>query len=197
MDGEILNRLQGRRAEQIITRFFGSKPASVAAVGFKVFYYHPLDGDPQKTFDHLRAMGNVKFIHLVRKDRLAVHLSYQLARRSQAWSSSGSGRSTTVGPVPIDPEDCLKDFRRSKEMEERFEAQFSECEMLKLVYEDVVENFDFEMVRLQEYLGVSRRKAVAPTVKQSRGSLDARISNYDELKAFFAGTEWSSLFVRS
>jgi len=195
MDGEILNRLEGRNAKWIIDNFFSKRRSTTNAAGFKVFYYHPLDGDPDQVFNRLLKIENLKIIHLKRKNRLAVELSRKIADLTDKWSSSqkGGGKNE-VPPVKLDIEDCRNKFEETKNYEQTFDALFKEHDVLEVIYEEMVADQKGQLERLHEWLGVAVIHPEVVTKKQSSGKLKDRIENYGELKSAFRGSEWEHLF---
>jgi len=91
-EGEILRRLQGRDSTAILAEVFARQPRHIRAKGFKFFYYHPIDGDTEKTWQMLLDMTDLRVIHLKRKNILRTILSRKIAEDQDVWLSRSSGR---------------------------------------------------------------------------------------------------------
>ncbi|WP_369916965.1 Stf0 family sulfotransferase [Lewinella sp. 4G2] len=194
MDGEILNRLLGRREEQVLLNYFSNKPSNVKAAGFKIFYYHPLDGSPEFVFSLLHGMKNCKYIHLTRENKLAVHLSRSVVEQTQAWSTKKDTPRVIAPLITVDPEACQEDFERTQVWENKFREAFADREVYHITYEDLVQEPVAALTRIQRFLGVTPLQIAPPTKKQQRGSIASRIANYSELQDHFANTQWANLF---
>jgi len=58
----------------------------------------------------------------------------------------------------------------------------------------LLRNYECEMKRIQEFLGVAYEVVRPLTYKQSGQPLSRAISNYVELKEQFQGTSWEAFF---
>ncbi len=63
-----------------------------------------------------------------------------------------------------------------------------------MVYEDLSQDYESEMKRVQEFLELDHEALKPNTLKQSSLSLSESISNYFELKEKFENIHWESFF---
>lgn len=174
-------------------RIYRRYPAEIAAVGFKIFYYHAQEGAWQAVWPHLQQQTAIRVIHMKRRNMLSTHLSRKRAELTDVWVNTSGQREQPVA-VTLDYEQCLGDFQRTRAWEEACDAQFASHAKIELFYEDLAQDNDREMRRVQTFLGVDYQP-VAPTIyKQSQQTLAQAIANYDELKDRFAGSPWASFF---
>jgi LPS sulfotransferase NodH len=174
-------------------RIFAGQPRNVAAVGFKLFYYHAREPQLAPLWPYLAQADDIKIIHLKRRNILRTHLSRERAIRTDEWARLDDAPRPET-PIHLDYERCLADFEQTRRWEEEMDAFFAGREMLQLTYEALVADMTGEMDRVQAFLGVPRRDLTPLTKKQAQKPLSAAIANYDELKARFAGTPWAAFF---
>lgn len=176
--------------EFIDTAVFRKAPRRIAAVGFKLFYYHAREEHWACVWPHLEAMG-VKVVHLKRRDLLALQLSMTKALESKEWSTTKE-KKDKEGSISLAYEDCLKGFETVQGWQEAFDAFFPEH--LEIYYEDILDDYHGEMRRVQEYLGVEYQPTHSPLKKQSVLPLHQAIANYGELRERFSDGPWAYLF---
>ena len=169
---------------------FARMPGKVRAVGFKLFYYHAR-GDWSCVWPHLRSL-DIRAIHLRRRNLLSVQVSGILAAQSGAWMTTSSKRAQPRQPVVLDYDGCLRFFERTRAFEAEYGAYFEHT--LDLFYEDLVADYEGQTRIVQEFLEVPWQPLSSPLKKQISLPLHETISNYDELKGRFAGSEWESFF---
>ena len=75
---------------------FRSYAKGIKAVGFKIFYYHPVNGESRAIWDDLKNMKDLKIIHLKRENILRTHLSRAIAGQTDKWTV------TTVNNIPLE-----------------------------------------------------------------------------------------------
>jgi LPS sulfotransferase NodH len=175
------------------THVFGSVPQHVAAVGFKLFYYHAPFMEQRALWEHLRAQQDIRIIHVKRANILRTHLSRQRALVTDNWVNT-SGAPPDEAPLTLSYEECRKDFERTREWETQYDAFFAGHPKLDVVYEQLDENPAGELCRVQTFLGVPEEPAAPSTYRQSAQPLSKSIANYRELKERFAGSPWESFF---
>ncbi len=168
-------------------------PRQIAAVGFKIFYYHAQNGKQQQVWDYLRDQKTIKVIHIKRRNILRTHLSRKLAALTDTWvNTDDSRRSRQV--LDLDYDECLKDFVQTRAWERSYDALFSDHAVVEVYYEDLASNYAALMLDVQKYLGVVPEVVAPQTYKQASRLLSEVITNYDELKARFSGSDWESFF---
>src|SRR5688500_9015463 len=75
MHGEMFRFLHGQTIKDIYKVFHKKKKRSIKASGFKLFYTHPEDGNNEEMLRLIEGMPEPLVIHLIRKDKLAIHVS--------------------------------------------------------------------------------------------------------------------------
>lgn len=177
----------------IETRIYRRYPAGIAAVGFKIFYYHAREGNWQTVWPYLQQQTSHHVIHMKRRNMLSTHLSRKRAEITDVWVNT-SGQAEPPVAVTLDYDQCLADFQRTQAWEEAADAAFAGHPKIELFYEDLAQDNDRAMRPVQQFLGLDYQP-VAPTIhKQSRQTLAEAIANYDELKERFAGSPWAAFF---
>ncbi len=175
------------------TRIFGKYPPQIAAVGFKLFYYHAREPELEPIWAYLADAPDIKIIHIKRRNNLRTHLSRERAIRTDEWANV-NGSKSKEDPIELDYEKCLADFIETRAWENKLDAFFQIGAMFTVGYETLAGNIEREMGRVQNFLGVGRRALAPATRKQASKPLSAAISNYDDLKERFSGTQWEAFF---
>ncbi len=175
------------------TKLFRKYPAATAAVGFKIFYYHAEEGNWTAVWPYLEQMGDLRVIHLKRRNILKTHLSRKRAELTDSWVNT-SGQKEKPVAVTLDYAECLADFERTRAYEEAFDTRFANHPHIEVIYEELARDYDGQMKRIQEFLSVPYAPVAPSIYKQSRQPLAEAISNYAALKAQFQGTPWAEFF---
>lgn len=174
-------------------KVFRKFPEEVAAVGFKLFYYHAQEDSRQPVWNFLRDQKEIKVIHLKRNNTLKVLLSEKKAFETDRWTNT-TGEPEQRLSINIKYEECLQFFSRAHWEKESFDEFFDGNQKLDVVYEDLADNLVYEIKRVQEFLGVGCEPVQPRTYKQSNQPLSEAIANYFELKKEFNGSPWESFF---
>jgi LPS sulfotransferase NodH len=190
----MLARLQDDPVRFLDKMVFGRYPRSTTAVGFKLFYYHAQVAQYASVWPYLRQRVDVKIFHLRRKNILLTHLSRKRAALTESWVNT-NGTQNDAQPIELDYNDCLDDFIRTRSWEEEFDRFFAGHSKLEVLYEDLSSNYQDEMKRVQEFLGVELKTVHPTTFKQTDQPLRETIANYFQIKEKFAGTPWEQFFV--
>jgi LPS sulfotransferase NodH len=175
-------------------RVFRPYPKATAAVGFKIFYYHAQDGSWQTVWPYLEQMTSLRVIHIKRRNILETHLSRKRAEVTDSWVNTG-GKTEKPIAVTLDYADCLADFERTRGYEEEFDGRFAHHPKIEVIYENLAQDYNAEMTRVQEFLGVPYAPVQPAIFKQSRQTLREAITNYDDLKRQFQLTPWADFFT--
>lgn len=179
--------------EFIETRVYSRYPAEIAAVGFKIFYYHAQEGAWRMVWPYLQQQSGLHVIHMKRRNMLSTHLSRKRAEITDVWVNTSGQREQPIA-VTLDYDQCLADFERTRAWEVAADAMFAGHPKIELFYEDLAQDNDRAMQHVQAFLGLNYQP-VAPTIfKQSQQTLAQAIANYDELKDRFAGSPWAAFF---
>lgn len=194
-EGEVLSRLNGQSWERILKKSFSSQAFFVRAKGFKIFYYHPQDGDSTAVFDALSSMPDLHIIHLKRRNILRTIISRKLAEAQGVWKSYNCfGKGQRFDAISLTPNELLKGFKETREWEKRGESKFRHHPVLDIFYEDLVAEPSETFKRITDFLEVRYVFPKTWLKKQNSHGVRSSLTNYDELKNFFDGTEWASFF---
>jgi LPS sulfotransferase NodH len=177
---------------------FRPYPAPIKAVGFKLFYYHARDEAWSTLWQGLQADKALHIIHVRRANMLDMAVSRVFAERREEWSTlQGEAGPATErkDQVNVDYEFCLQLFEETRSWQLDAQAFFAEQPWLEVTYENMADDFTAESRRVQDFLGLDYADITPKTLKQAQRTLPERVANYDELKAAFAGTEWSRFFT--
>jgi LPS sulfotransferase NodH len=177
------------------TMIFRRFRKQVAAVGFKIFYYHAHDEKRVPLWAYLKEHTEIKVIHLKRKNVLKTHLSHKKAFLTEQWMiSSPSAKKRVNGPIILDEQECLHSFTGTRTWEAEYDAFFKDHPKIEVIYEDLAHASEQEMARIQAFLGIDYQQTKASTFKQSDRPLSEQVTNYFELKHKFMGTPWAEFF---
>jgi hypothetical protein len=198
--------LREKRADESCTRYCSEVVFngfdSVAAVGFKIKYYH---FERTHLAAYLRRI-NCRIIHNRRRNLLAQSLSLPLAEHHEfsAWLFDDESDGRYRHPITVNVE---KVFERSQAIalgEQRFRQKFKgRLPVLDLFYEDFCESDAVgnltrqgEIDRVLDFLGVARKRLTSDFAKQRRHPYDRLITNYGELRraALRRGGRWATDF---
>lgn len=182
--------LQNDPAKFIRTCLFGRYPGYIAAVGFKIFYYHVPDTN---IWPYLKGQKDIKIIHLKRKNMLKTYFSLKKAELTNIWVNTSEANSDNSS-IFLKYEDCLKYFVETQNWQNKCDALFSNHNKIDIVYEELVSDFQTQMKDIQQFLGVDYEFVTPATSKQSKLPLNESISNYYELKEKFKATPWAEFF---
>lgn len=172
---------------------FRTYPEHIAAVGFKVFYYHAQGEAWKPVWTYLREQQAIRVIHLKRRNILKTHLSRKRAALSDQWVNTNGHRESS-GAVELSYDECLTAFTTTRAWEEQYDQLFADHPKLELWYEQLEQDVVGEMERVQHFLGVVPEPLTAATHKQSTQPLATAIANYHALKAQFQDTPWAAFF---
>lgn len=174
-------------------RIFRRMPTWVDAVGFTLFYDQCRSRWNRRIWSFLQQRGDLRVVHLKRRNILRTHLSLQKAMQTNRWIQLQDGdfdRAT----VRLDPDDCERAFADTRNNERAMDAFFGRHAKLELHYEDLSERYLEQMRSLCGFLGLDPPTDPPPTRKQASMSLPESIENYTELARRFRGTEWEAFF---
>jgi LPS sulfotransferase NodH len=195
-ESEILGRLNGRNYKDILENVFSKQPRRIKAKGFKIFYYHPMDDESNNAWDDLVNMDNLWVIHLKRRNILRTLISRKIAGSQDVWQISPSDMSKSGGSksVTFTAEELEEGFRQTRDWEERWDQMFQNHPITCIYYEDLVRDPEGTYRKITDFLGVNYVKPITNIRKQNPERLSDLVTNYDELKNTFSGTEWQHLF---
>ncbi len=194
VEGELLGRVWGGSVDGILDRLFRSYPSFVTAVGFKYFYYHPVDGDPEQAWRALERREGLRFIHLTRRNLLRIEVSRRLAASTGTWSQRRPASTRFKEPVHLTAPDLERRFEVTRRHEAMARARFGRKPWFELSYEDLIADPAGRASDVQRFLGLDVQSVRSPLVRQNPEPLSALIANYEALAADFRDTRWASFF---
>ena len=176
--------LPGRRME----RFYSGGSARVRA--FKAMYNQLANPFALR---YLTGDRTIRVLHLRRQNLLKVHVSRLLMgkrERVQATAPVNAVR-THVGP-----HEALAAMRRARERYERFDALFGGHPRLQLTYESLFDGQELSAGStgaICDFLAVARHPMRSRLTKLNPESLRDMVTNYDELAAAVARSEFAEM----
>lgn len=194
--GEIFSEATEDQVDEIYARWRKRASPWIAAIGCKVFYYHPAAGPESKLWRMLEADRAVRIIHLRRLDVLATLVSLELAEVTGKWFRRPGESGYEHSRVRLEAHAIEREFRRTREWEQECDARFAEHPLLHLTYEELVRERRAAMDRVFAFLGVPPLKRPSSgLVKQTSLPAHRQLENFSDLRAHFAGTEWEAYFT--
>ena len=172
---------------------FRKFPDHILAVGFKIFYYHAQEDTRKPVWTYLRNQKGLKIIHIKRKNTLRMLLSNEKAFKTNRWTNTAGVKEGKIS-VYLDYKYCLETFKREDIAKQQYDSYFAGKQMIEVIYEDLCNNYQGELKRIQEVLGVDYEDVKPSTYKQAGQPLSAEIANYFILKEKFINTPWERFF---
>lgn len=193
--GELFGSLKKETTAKKWADIFSNKFKNIKYVGFKIFYYHPIDSDDKSVWDIIEKDRSIKIIHLRRTNMLRTYISKQIALKTNVWSTSEVGKSTkTDKRIEVDVEDCLADFENVRSWGEKTSKQFEAHDLLELTYEEMIKDNGATMNEVFEFLGVAKHPVKSILKKQNPEALKDIVSNFEELKSALTMAGYSNFF---
>lgn len=176
-------RLRNKSTSRFLSKYV-YRESQAKAVGFKLFTYH---GHYmwQDIWDVMESVEGLRVIHLKRENLLRQYLSTVIAEATSEWVKKTDQQIT----VKLDPGETIKYFQQIRDWEHMRDDRLQANARLDISYEQLRNQYNETMAKVQDFLGVNHRKTRPTTSKQSRGLSDS-IENYGELATALAGTEW-------
>lgn len=194
VSGEIFAKLNGRKAEDVLSDTFSEQPFFVKARGFKIFYYHPLDDIGVGIWDALVDMPDLHIIHLKRRNILRTVVSRRIAGLNDAWSSTRQPDTNRATSVSFTPDELNELLAETRDWESKGDEMFHNHQKLEICYEDLTDEPKRSFGKIARFLGVKASVPKTRLKKQNPQRLRDLVRNYDELKAAFEGTQWDEMF---
>lgn len=119
-------------------------PRSIAAVGFKLFYYHAREYPYSAAWDYLGKNTDILVLHIKRKNILEQYLSLRLAHLTDVWSSTQAS-AAAPGPIALEAGACRAHFAQVRAFEAECDAFFARHHVKTVYYESLTGNRDAEM----------------------------------------------------
>ena len=190
--GEIFRTLGGKSSNELYQAIFPDK--SHKTIGFKLFYYHPLDADGTPVWNYLLNDRNIKVLHLKRKNLLKVHLSRLIAGKTDNWlSNADSPRKNNLEEkkVTINLTEMFNDFLETNKQIQWIDDQFSGHAMQTVYYDELISRTNLEMRKIFAFLGTRQTSTATNLQKQNPEKLSELIVNYREVEEALCNTEYS------
>jgi len=180
----------------VLRTFDRRVPRSVAAVGCKVFYYHPRGDRSGALWSELEALPDLHVVHLRRRNVLRTVVSREIADRRDEWLQVRPKDPAPAGLKHVSMTvDQLRDaVERIQRLERDAVQRLSGTALLDVCYEDLVTSPSAEFRRITDFLRVPAREPKGRTLRQNPEPLSVLLENYDELKGAFAGSPLSPWF---
>lgn len=167
---------------------------SIRAVGFKIFYQHPVWDQTGTVWPCLQAMRDLRVVHLKRQNLLRILVSAKIARKTDIWKQSGAEQETDKR-ITLTAEECMEFFQKAVNQEKETDERFAGHPVLQLTYEDLTSQYHLQMKLVQEFLGVKPLQLPQKTIKQNPEPLSELVVNYEELKQALSGTQWEAFLT--
>ena len=167
---------------------YSSYRDDISAVGFKVFPDQLASPRFSIVWKWLDANPNIKIISLQRTNLLAAFTSLLIARKYGFGSPPG-------GTVTVSNEECVREFEKHKRHHEDLKMRLRNHDVMYTSYENMTSDLNRQFDAFQQFLGVNPFPLQVNSKKKEVRPLSQVITNYDELRRSFSGTEWSDFFV--
>lgn len=193
---ELFQRPVKKPIAKVLRKLFRRYPKSIKAVGFKIFYNHPLGEDNPYLWNTLINMRDLHVIHLKRRNILRTLLSLKLALQSEKWVKyhSDSNDSITNKTVSFDFDSLEAGFTQTRQWEIKGDEMFKDHPIITIYYEELVENPEETVSKVTDFLGLPPCHTSTYLVRQNPEKTSDLIDNYEELKDRFSGSPWESFF---
>lgn len=192
--GELFRRLEGKTCKKVWDKTFSKKPKHIKYVGFKIFYYHPLDSEDKEVWEYIKKDKNIKLIHLTRSNILKTIISRQIADKTNVWGNKNRENIQLVDKqVEINTEQCFNEFELTQESENKTRNEFKRDFFLEINYEDLINDSQNKMNEIFNYLNLEETKVKSSYKKQNKEDLKDLVINYNELKIAIEQSKWSYL----
>jgi hypothetical protein len=170
----------------------------VAAVGFKLFFYHARQAGASALWDHLAADRELRVILLQRRNLFDSLVSHERSRRARQWRlAPGEALADDyLQPVRLDPEWCERFFEQTLAGMEMTRRRFCRHPLLALDYEELVAGFGETLARCQRHLGVDPLAVEPPLLRMNGVPHERGVENYAALQRHFAGSLFAPFFTK-
>jgi len=195
-EGEIFSELNGRNYKDVLATAFAAQSYQTRAKGFKIFYYHPQDDESGDLWVDLVNMENLYVIHLKRRNILRVLVSRKIAESQDLWEVTDSTvrDSHSEKCIRMTVEELASGFQQTNAWEKAGDDMFGERPLMTVYYEELVDRPETSYRKIADFLGVRFMPPQTSLKKQNPEKLCDLLTNYEELKNAFTGTEWQSFF---
>jgi hypothetical protein len=186
-------RHRGRSAEWVLrNRAWYEGPQRIRGVPI-----HLNHDDPWRVWQYLRGLAGVRYLCMRRRNVLEQFVSHEQAMVHGRWQVWRDQRRPEVVELVVDPRRLEHFAGRMEACWDRFDREFAAHERMTVWYEDLCEHTETVSVEVQRFLGATQVSGLRPgTIKVGRPLAEV-VSNYDQLRRYFRGSKYESLFVPS
>ena len=181
---EKFKRLNGRKTQDIWDEIYINRRKEIHAVGFKLFYYHPLDCEEKHVWNKVLDDRSIKIIHLTRNNLLTGTSVLAVARKTGVWTIH-SKKSPPGSTIPlkhrklhVDVGDLMNFFERTKRIQNKIRMRLRRHSLFELEYEHI-ESMTND---IQDFIGVDQSPLKSHIVRNNPEQLEELILNYQEIK---------------
>lgn len=186
-------RHTGRPAEWVLrNRAWYDGPQRIRGVPI-----HLSHDDPWKVWPYLRSLAGVRYLCLRRRNLLEQFVSHEQAMVHGRWQVWRDQRRPDVVQLVVDPRRLEHFATRMDACWDRFDREFAAHERMPVWYEDLCQNTEAVSLEVQRFLGAHLVSGLRPgTIKVGRPLAEV-VSNYDQLRQYFGGSKYESLFEQA
>ncbi len=183
--------LQQQDPAAFLDRFvFTSRDPRKDILGFRLLHHHQFPGGQPGLWPWLDAQRDIRIISIDRRNRLLQLLSWQTAKLTQQWlMMAPTERSLPM--IEISSEQLMTFVEAADAGRDAALARLSNLKRIDVVYEDMVSDFDAQIRRVLDFLGVEAADVRPATLKQGGQPLRTRIRNFDALRAEMRGMPYA------
>ena len=162
-------------------------------MGFRYFYEHLDQPDRSQVLEFFTNEG-LKIIHLKRRNLLRQYLSIKIAQKTNIWVTSEIAE---FEKISVNVDECIRYIKKSSELTDEHNRIFSHVNNLDVHYEDILQNREVQMHKIQDFLDIPRRPCNSPLKKINNKSLEGTIKNFQEVKCALEDTPWDTFLEDS
>ena len=195
-EGERFKNINGQNQEEIWNDIFRKRQKKLRYVGFKLFYFHAIEGD-RWVWDYLKENKSITVIHLIRDNILRSLVSKKIGLKTRRWTENIHSKDIIPieeKKVSLNVEECRNYFEEMTAYQERINKMFKDHPLIHLSYEDLAGNTREVVDDLYKRLGVKTYRKNSQLKKQNPESIQELVLNYEELKNEFKGSRWEAFF---
>jgi LPS sulfotransferase NodH len=200
-DGTRVHYEAGERdaIEFLTAHVWSQENSAYQAVGFKLFFERIKCPGSKRLFARLKQeITGLRVIHIIRDNLLDSWVSRKKAEQTGVWRLPATGHvagpTREIRPIHANPENILRNFEQLDHATQVMARTFRDIPYLAVNYATLVRDFQKEMSAVFCFLDASPIRNRMSVQKQNTAPHRDFISNYDELKEFFANTPYSGFF---
>lgn len=189
--GELFNQPRKNSFKNIWNTTFSKRMNYVKTVGFKIFYYHPLNSNDEFIWNKIKSDRDIKIIHLIRENILRSYISSQIAHKTQIYGLTPGmiNQNLQDRKVSIDIEDCLKEIKKTEAYQDKTRLEFSHHPFIEITFKGLVLEKTITMGRIFNFLNVTSKKTTSNLSRQNPEKIQNLVLNYIELDKALRNTK--------